>query len=199
MDFSETISHAIIRGLCNRAEGGREGSDKKGRLSLMVGERGELGCQQGWARLQGEGWVCISSHRQHNQRQKRSSGVLDFCKEDDKEPHNFAANPLSTAASWGAWAWAEERQDEGLLQCNPQCWSERESWSQDLIWDGIWARVAAFSHISTWGPGDQGLSGHRMMTLGFKSESLSSKLLGNYFLVGNCRENTQPFNLRKRS
>lgn len=39
MDFSENISRAIRRGLCNRAEGGREGSDKRGRLSLMVGER----------------------------------------------------------------------------------------------------------------------------------------------------------------
>lgn len=34
--FSENISHAIIRGLCNRAKGGREGSDKRGRLSLPL-------------------------------------------------------------------------------------------------------------------------------------------------------------------
>lgn len=123
MDFSETISHAIIKGLCNRAEGGREGSDKKGRLSLMVGERWEcLGCLQSWSWLQREGWVCISSHRQHNQWQKRSSGALDLCKEGDNEPQDLAACPLSTAASWGVWAQAEERQDKGLLQCNPQCW-----------------------------------------------------------------------------
>lgn len=54
-------------------------------------------------------------HREHNQRHKRSSGVLDFCKQDDKEPHDLAACPLSTAASWGAWAQAQERQDKGLL------------------------------------------------------------------------------------
>lgn len=44
MDFSEKqiISHAIIRGLCNRAEGGREGGDKEGRWSLMGGERASI-------------------------------------------------------------------------------------------------------------------------------------------------------------
>lgn len=56
-------------------------------------------------------------------------------------------------------------------------------------------RILSHLHVRHRGPG-QGWSGHRMMTLGVKSGSLSSKLLGNYFLVGNCRENTQPFNLR---
>lgn len=149
MDFSENISHAIIRGLCNRAEGGREGSDKRGRLSLMEGERWELGCLQGWAWLQRGGWVCISSLRKHNQREKRSSSVLDSGKEEDKEPHDLAACPLSTAASWGAWAWAEERQDKGLLQCNPQCWEGIPRPGPHLGWEGMGARVAAFSHIST--------------------------------------------------
>lgn len=101
------------KGLCNRAEGGREGSDKKGRLSLTVGERWKLS-------MAAERRVSsISSHRQHHQREKRPSGVLGFCREDDKEPHDVAACPLSTAASWGAWTWAEERQDKGVASRQP--------------------------------------------------------------------------------
>lgn len=195
MDFSENLSHAIIRGLCNRAEGGREGSDKKGRLSSMVGERWELGCLQSWSWLQREGWGCISSHRQHNQWQKRSSGALDLCKEDDNEPQDLAACPVSTAASWGVWAGAEERQDKGLLHCNPQCWERILNPGPHLEWDmGRGGCILSHLHVRPRGPGL--IRTQRMMTLGVKNRSLSSKLLGNYFPVWNCKENTQPFNLR---
>lgn len=50
---------------------------------------------------------------QHNQREE-SSGILDFCKEDDKE---LGCMSPTHSSSWGAWAWPEERQDKGVLQC----------------------------------------------------------------------------------
>lgn len=137
------------KGLVQQSRRRKGGQWQERRLSPMEGERWELGCLQSWTWLQRGGWVCISSLRKHNQREKRSSSVLGSGKEEDKEPHDLAACPLSTAASWGAWAWAEERQDKGLLQCNPQCWEGIPRPGPHLGWEGMGARVAAFSHIST--------------------------------------------------
>lgn len=185
MDFSENISHAIIRGLCNRAEGGREGSDKKGRLSLMVGERGELGCLQSWAWLQREGWVYGNITRERSPLASWISAK--------RMTKSLAACPLRTAPPGVPGHGQKRGRTRGC--CNAS--AERGSWSQPHIWDGLWARMvhslpSPCKAQGTWA----GLVRTRMMTLGVKSGSLSSKLLGNYFLVGNCRENTQPFNLR---
>lgn len=156
------------KGLCNRAEGGREGSDKKGRLSLTVGERWKLS-------MAAERRVSsISSHRQHHQREKRPSGVLGFCREDDKEPHDVAACPLSTA---GVPGHGQKRgRTRGLLQGNLQCWDWILKPGPHLGWDGGQGGcILSLLHVKPRGPGL--VRTQRVMTLGAVRKLFSGRKL----------------------
>lgn len=136
------ISHAVIRGLCNRVEGGREGSVKKGRLTLMVGDRWELGCLQGWQWLQRKRWACISSHRQCSQWEWRSSGALDLLEKGCQWAIRHSCMSPWHSCLLGS---SGHRQQSGC--CNATVSAQRRSCSQGLIWAGMWAGMAKSSHI----------------------------------------------------
>lgn len=189
------ISHAVIRGLCNRVEGGREGSVTKGRLTLMVGDRWELGCLQGWQWLQRKRWACISSHRQCSQWEWRSSGALDLLEKGCQWAIRHSCISPWHSCLLGS---SGHRQQRGrtvaaamqplVLRGDPAArgssglgcglgWLSPLTSSPELMQREIRAR-------------------QRMMTLWAKGAIPGCRLLGNYFLDGNCREHKQHFSLR---
>lgn len=149
--FSERqiISHAITRGLCNRAEGSREGSDKKGRLSLLMGERQELGRLAG---LKVAAEKRVSTYQQPQARQPGREEVL-WCpgRTAKRMPMSHktrlrvssARLPPEVPRTWRG-------RTSGC--CSATLEAERRSCSGGLIWGGTWAGVATSSHIPTGGP-----------------------------------------------
>lgn len=186
MDFSEKqmIPHAIISGLCNRAEGER--GQWQERETESPGGREE----RAWAAV----GLRVSMYLWPQARCPLRKKVLWCPRLTAKRMPTICKIWLHvsscTAASWGALGTGRGEAGQ-VVAGSPQCWGDPAArGSSGMGWDAMRAEVVRWGEV----PGP--VRAQRMMASGAKRGFPICKLLENYFLMENYKEKTQHFSLR---